>query len=148
MPHTCLFCDIARGRSAAAVVAETRSLIAFADCAPIRPGHLQIVPRAHHACFDDLPPALAGQVIRLGQRLARGLKARYGVARVAFLFTGGDVAHAHAHLVPMVAPDDITSRRYITTAEIAYAPRPQVPLAQLRGEVAALRAVLDQERAR
>ena len=37
--------------------------------------------------------------------------------RVAFLFTGGDVAHVHAHVVPMQEKTDITSARYITSPE-------------------------------
>jgi histidine triad (HIT) family protein len=32
---------------------------------------------------------------------------------VAFLFTGGDIAHVHAHAVPIHEETDITSRRYI-----------------------------------
>ena len=40
------------------------------------------------------------------------MKEVYHVDRVAFLFTGGDVAHVHAH-----AKTDITSARYIVAPE-------------------------------
>lgn len=140
MPHrSCTFCDIAKGRHATAIVHETRHLLVFADHAPIRPGHLQIIPRAHFTCFDDLPPRLAGQIMRLGQVLARVLKAEYGVARVGFVFTGHDIAHAHAHLVPLVACDDITSRRYFANAEVDYVGRPREPVSQLNATADALR---------
>ncbi len=141
---SCIFCDIARGRTVSHVVSKTRSVVAVADAAPIRPGHLQIVPRAHHACFDQMPPVLAGQLIRLGQDLARALKHLYQVDRVAFVMTGCDTAHAHAHLVPMVAPTDITSARYFEDVDtLTPVPRPLAAASELRNGVAALRAHLN-----
>jgi hypothetical protein len=47
------------------------------------------------------------------------MKALYGVPRVAFLFTGGD--HAHAHVVPMHEKTDITSQRYIAEEKLTFA---------------------------
>ena len=63
--------------------------------------------------FELLPAPLAARIVDLGQQLARRMKDVYGVDRVAFLFTGGDVAHVHAHVVPMHQKTDITSARYI-----------------------------------
>ena len=45
------------------------------------------------------------------------MKAVYNVNRVAFLFTGGDVPHAHAHVIPMHEKTDITSARYFLNPE-------------------------------
>src|SRR3954470_5911681 len=109
----CPFCRIARREIPAHIIYEDESLVSFLDTGPIRPGHVQIIPRDHYPTFDDLTAELASRTIILGQKLARILKTNYAVARAAFLFTGGDIAHAHAHVVPMVAPTDITSRRYI-----------------------------------
>ena len=36
----------------------------------------------------------------------------YGGPRVAFLFTGGDVPHAHAHLMPMHEKTDSRRKRF------------------------------------
>jgi len=145
-PDRCLFCGIAAGHIPSHRVAESENLVAFLDIAPIRPGHVQIVPRAHHPYFDDLPPALASEVVQLGQRLARALKRIYGVERVAFVFTGGDVAHAHAHLVPMVEGDDITSRRYIAEAVVTYRDPPRPPAAEQEERASRIRAELAAER--
>ena len=65
--------------------------------------------------FERLPPDLAGKILSLAQQLARRMKAVYGVERVGFVFTGTDVPHAHAHVVPMHEKTDFTSARYITT---------------------------------
>lgn len=117
---SCLFCRIAARQIPAHIVCETDRVIAFLDIAPIRPGHTQVIPKEHHPCFDALPEALLAEVAATGQRVARALKAIYGVERVGFAFTGTDVAHAHAHVVPLVAADDLTSRRYIVEEAVTY----------------------------
>ncbi len=143
--QTCIFCRIARGDAPAHIVHADERIVAFLDINPIRPGHLQIVPRAHIPYFDDLPPDLAAAIIATGQRLARILKQTQGVGRVAFCFTGLDIAHAHAHVIPLHAPTDITSRRYIAEENLTFRAAPRAPeeelaaLAErLRGEFAAL----------
>lgn len=87
--------------------------MAFLDRGPIRPAHTLIIAKAHVATFDALPDALAARIVWLGQALARRMKAVYAVDRVAFLFTGSDVPHVHAHVVPMHEKMDITSARYL-----------------------------------
>jgi len=135
----CLFCRIAAGDIPSHTVHEGDRVVAFLDINPIRPGHVQIIPRAHYPYFEDLPADLAGEITALGQRLATGLKAIYGVKRVGFLFTGGDIAHAHAHVVPLVAHDDITSRRYIAEETVSYRATPRAAEAELAETAAAIR---------
>lgn len=123
---TCLFCRIAAREVPSHAVYEDERIYAFLDIGPIRPGHTQIVPKTHYDYFDQLPPDLAAHIVQTGQRLAKAMKAIYGVERVAFAFTGGDVAHAHAHVVPMHESTDITSRRYIAEERVTFRalPRP------------------------
>ena len=92
---------------------EDGEVIALLDIAPIRPGHTVIMPRSHVETFEKLPAPLAGRILGLGQQLARRMKELYKVERVAFFFTGTDVAHVHAHVVPMHEKMDVTSQRYI-----------------------------------
>ena len=125
---SCHLCEIAKNGHEHEVWGDNR-VIVFLDWGPIREGHLQIVPRTHHSTFDVTPPELAAHVLGVGQRMARMQKQVYSVDRVAFLFTGGDIAHTHAHLVPMVEKTDITSRQYIAEAELTFRsnPRPALP---------------------
>ena len=109
----CIFCGIAVGAVPAVKIHEDADLVAFLDLGPIRPAHTQIIPRVHIATFELLPDPLAAKILRLGQQLARRMKEVYRVDRVAFLFTGGDVAHVHAHVVPLHDKTDITSARFI-----------------------------------
>ena len=113
---------MAEGRIKPHIVFEDTYLMAFLEIGPIRRGHVQIIPRAHFAYFEDLPHDLANQVPALGQKIAKAQKQLFGVERVAFLFSGGDIPHAHAHLVPMVEKTDITSRQYIKEDTVTFQP--------------------------
>ncbi len=127
---TCPLCDIAAQGHDQEIWGDDH-VLAFLDWGPIRPGHTQIITRAHHATFETTPPDLAARILALGQRIARAQKRLYGVDRVAFLFSGGDIAHTHAHIVPMVEKTDITSRQYIAEADLTFRAIPRPPIADL-----------------
>jgi len=135
----CLFCAIASGKMRAHIVHEDADCLAFLDIQPIRTGHVQIIPRTHFSYFDDLPAELCGHITVVGQKLARRMKQIYNVERVAFLFTGGDIPHVHAHVVPMEAKTDITSRRYIAEEKLTFRGLPRMSEAELAKVAAALR---------
>lgn len=138
----CLFCRIAAGEIPAHIVHEGERVLAFLDINPIRPGHVQIIPRSHYPYFEDMPPDLAGEIVALGQRIASALKAIHGVKRVGFLFTGGDIPHTHSHVVPLVAHDDITSGRYIAEEVVTYRATPRETDAELAEAADAIRTML------
>jgi histidine triad (HIT) family protein len=135
----CIFCRIAAGEIPSVRVHEDAELIALLDIAPIRPGHTVILPKTHIETFERLPAPLAGRILDLGQQLARRMKELYKVERVAFFFTGTDVAHAHAHVVAIHARMDVTSARYITSqSEISWSSE------HLRTDAEALKRVRDE----
>jgi histidine triad (HIT) family protein len=113
----CPFCAIAKGTVHTAVVWDDADIVIFLDTSPIREGHCQIIPRKHIDTFENLPADLASKILSVGQRLAKRMKDVYAADHVAFLFTGGDIPHVHAHVVPMHEKTDITSARYITNCE-------------------------------
>ena len=142
--NACLFCAMAEGRIKPHVVFEDSYLMAILDIAPIRRGHVQVFPRAHFTYFEDLPHNLARRVLTLGQKVAKAQKRLYGVERVAFLFTGGDIPHAHAHLVPMVEKTDVTSRQYIKEATVTFEPVPTATPQELELVASELKSALEQ----
>jgi histidine triad (HIT) family protein len=125
MTDQCLFCRIAARDVKAHVVHEDADLIAFLVLCPIRPGHSLIMPKAHFPYFDDVPPDIAASIVGLGQKFAVAMKHLYRVPRVAFAFTGGDIAHAHAHVVAMHEKTDITSRAYIVEETVTFREAPR-----------------------
>ncbi|MDP9351579.1 MAG: HIT family protein [Chloroflexota bacterium] len=58
----CGFCDIVAGRVEASRVYEDDFVLAFLDNAPINPGHMLVIPRAHYASLSDLPEAVGQEV--------------------------------------------------------------------------------------
>ena len=127
--QACLFCRIASGHVPSHIVYETDQVLAFLDINPIRTGHVQVIPRQHYPYFDAIPTEVAAGILTVGQKLAPVLRRLFAVKRVAFLFTGGDIAHAHA--VPLVEATDITSRQYIVEANVTFQNAPRVSESQL-----------------
>jgi len=140
--NECVFCRVARGEVRSEIIFADAEVIGLMDICPIRPGHAQIIPRDHYAYFEDLPGAIASRIVHLGQRLSRVMKTLYGVPRVAFLFSGGDHAHAHAHVVPLHEKSDITSRRYIAEETLTFRPLRRAPAERLAAAAAQLRSGL------
>jgi len=140
---SCIFCRIAGGEIPSVRLYEDERVVAFLDIRPIREGHLLVMPKAHFEYFDDLPAELAAHVMTLAQKLARAMKKAYGVARVGFLYTGTDVAHAHAHVVPLVEATDLTSRRYIAEEKLTFRPMDMVSPDDLKQAAGKLRAALE-----
>src|SRR5262245_43358910 len=89
------------------------------------------MPKEHYPYFDDIPATVCSAIVRLGQRLAVAMKRLYRVPLVAFVFTGGDIAHAYAHVVPMHEKTDITSRRYIVEDVVTFRDAPRASDADL-----------------
>ena len=142
MATPCLLCQIAKRESTAHIVHEDDRLVAFLDRGPIRPGHTLIVSKEHFAYFDEAPADLVASMAVLGREIAIALKHIYRVPRVAFLFTGGDIAHVHAHFVPMHEKTDITSRRYIVEETLTFRSRPPASDTELAGTAGEITKVL------
>ncbi|MFN3292383.1 MAG: HIT family protein [Gemmobacter sp.] len=139
---SCLFCRIAAGELPAHRIHEDAEVLAFLDLHPIRPGHVLVIPRDHHVWFEDMPEPLAARVMAVSQRLARALKATEGVERVAMVFTGIHVPHAHAHLVPMHHLHDISSAAYLANGLDSYSLPPQLAPAEMSAIAERLRKAL------
>lgn len=135
----CLFCRIARGELPAHRTYEDDGILGFLDLHPIRPGHTLIIPKAHHDWFEDLPADLATRITSCAQGLARAMKRLYGVERVALFYTGIHVRHAHAHVVPMHHPHDVSSAAYLAEGPDGYSLPPQLPAEEMARIAADLR---------
>jgi histidine triad (HIT) family protein len=142
-PQACIFCRIASGEIPSVRLHEDDRVVALLDIHPIREGHVLIMPKRHYDFFEAMPEDLAAHILALGQKLARAAKKIYGVARVGFMFTGTDVAHAHAHVVPMAEGTDLTSRRYIAEENLTFRQPEMVPAADLQKVADKMRAALE-----
>lgn len=138
----CIFCRIAQGKHPEHVILEDDLVMAFPDLRPLRPGHVQIISREHAPYFEDMAPATAARMIHAGQKLSRAMKQVYGVERVGFIFSGGDIKHSHAHVFPVFDRFDITSGQFFPGQALDYTEMPLIGVEERAATAERLRAAL------
>lgn len=104
-PTRCIFCAVAAGEVAAAVVHSDDEIVAFRDLNPQAPTHVLVVPREHIVSVAELTPAqdgLWGSLLRVAQMVAtdEGLEPA-GWRLVANVGDNGGqtVPHLHLHVL-------------------------------------------------
>jgi histidine triad (HIT) family protein len=111
----CVFCDIVAGNVPASVVYDDTETLAFLDRAPLLPGHVLVVPKAHLKTLGDLPVERVGPYFQVVQRLAgaveRGMKAE-GAFVAANIRISQSVPHLHVHVVPRRKGDGLFGRSF------------------------------------
>lgn len=138
----CLFCKIAAGALPAHILYEDAHIMAFLDLHPIREGHALVIPKEHHAWFEDLPVPLATRITTCAQQIARAMKRLYRVERVSLFYTGIHVPHAHAHVVPMHHVHDVTSQAYLRDGPDSFSAPAALPADKMQDIAIKLRAAL------
>ncbi len=107
----CIFCRIARGEFGTAFVAESETVVAFADLEPRAPTHVLVVPRSHVRSLAEVSdPQLAGELIRVANLVAERagiIESGYRVLTNTGPDAGQTVDHLHLHVLgghPLLAP--------------------------------------------
>ena len=101
----CLFCKIVAGQIPCAKIYEDDEMIAFLDIKPINPGHILIVPKAHHQDLLDTPPDLIASMMRFVPTLGKAMLQATGAEGFNLGVNTGKAAgqvvfHTHVHLMP------------------------------------------------
>ena len=124
---SCLFCRIVAGDEPAAIVWRDDLVVAFLDVRPVFPGHVLVVPTAHHETLADLPGPLVGPFFTFVQRMSVAVPAATG-AQGTFVAVNNRVSqsvpHLHVHVVPRTKGDGLRGffwprTRYADDAEAA-----------------------------
>ncbi len=106
----CIFCKIIQKDLAAYIVYEDEEAVAFLDSHPLFPGHVLLSPRQHYETLPDVPPELAGSLMRKTQLLARAVEAAMN-AEGTFIAVNNRVSqtvpHLHIHVVPRKRRDGL-----------------------------------------
>lgn len=106
----CLFCRIAAGTHAAAIVFQDQRLLAFLDHRPLFPGHCLLIPRKHREVLADLPPEEIAPLFTAAQRLSQAVEQALG-AEGSFVAINNRVSqsvpHLHIHVVPRKRKDGL-----------------------------------------
>ncbi|MEC9358939.1 MAG: HIT family protein [Pseudomonadota bacterium] len=95
-----IFTKIIKGELPGHFVWQDDQCVAIMTIAPIRPGHVLLIPREQIDHWDDLPAALASHLMLTGQRIAKAIKKALSPNRVGMMIAGFEVAHVHLHILP------------------------------------------------
>ncbi len=106
-----IFSRIAAGEIPSYKVAEDDRHYAFLDINPVAEGHTLVIPRREVDYLFDLDPEELGDLMKFAQKVAKGVKAATGCARVGMAVIGMDVPHAHIHLIPLNSEGDLDFKK-------------------------------------
>ena len=123
--YVCPFCLAVRGvedgrtlTRQSDVVLRTDSVTAFVSSHQFEntPGHVLVVPNAHHENLYDLPLPLAAKIHEAARAVALAMKAAYGCDGVSTRqhnepAGNQDVWHYHLHVFPRFSGDELYSCR-------------------------------------
>jgi histidine triad (HIT) family protein len=131
----CIFCKIAAGQIPCYKIYEDERVLAFLDVGPLALGHSLVVPKAHYARLEDMPPQEVGRCTEVVRRLAPGVLAAAGAADWNFLQNNGasaqqSVAHVHFHIIPRRDGDGLGYRWPAGKLDSAGAARLQAAIAE------------------
>lgn len=98
----CIFCKIVKGEIPNQTVLEDEKFLCFHDISPARKIHVLIIPKAHYASFDVIPPKLMSDMTEFIQKVASKLGVKEDGYRIITNIGdhgGQEVHHLHFHLL-------------------------------------------------
>jgi len=103
-----IFTKIINGDIPCYKVAEDEKNIAFLDISPLKKGHTLCVPKLEVDELYELPTEDYNSLMAFSQKVAKALKSAVPCARVGSIVLGMEVPHAHLHLVPINAEQELS----------------------------------------
>ena len=102
-----LFSKIINGDIPSYTIAESEKFYAFLDIFPLQKGHTLIVPKVEVDKIFEVPDAYLNELMQFAKPIAKAIEASFPCNRVSMVTVGLEVPHAHVHLIPINAADDI-----------------------------------------
>jgi histidine triad (HIT) family protein len=102
-----IFTKIIKGEIPSYKVAENEHYYAFLDIFPLKKGHTLVVPKKEVDYIFDLDDPTYIGLMEFSKQVAKAIKKVMPCNRVAVMVVGLEVPHAHIHLVPINAMNDV-----------------------------------------
>lgn len=102
-----IFTKIVKGEIPAYKLAEDDRFLAFLDVNPLVKGHTLVIPKEQTDYIFDLEEDLLADLHRFSQKVAIALKKAIPCRRIGVAVIGLEVPHAHVHLIPINAMNDM-----------------------------------------
>lgn len=96
-----IFSKIINGELPGHFVFQDDHCVAIMTIAPLRPGHVLVIPRQEIDHFDDLSAELASHLMVVSQKVAKAIKLAFPCERCGMVIAGLEVPHTHIHLFPV-----------------------------------------------
>ena len=101
-----VFTRIINGEIPCYKVAENEACFAFLDIAPLKSGHVLVVPKLEIDYLFDLPEKDYKALFEFTSKVAKSIKSVIPCNRVSVHVIGLEVPHAHIHLIPINTMND------------------------------------------
>jgi histidine triad (HIT) family protein len=102
-----IFSKIIQGEIPSYKIAESEKYFAFLDIFPLQRGHVLVVPKVEVDKIFDVPDEYLNELIAFAKPIAKAIEASFPCNRVSMVTVGLEVPHAHVHLIPINAAEDI-----------------------------------------
>jgi histidine triad (HIT) family protein len=102
-----IFTKIVNGEIPSYKIAEDDHFLAFLDAMPLVKGHTLVIPKKEVDLIFDLESEEFKNLWAFAQKVAKKVGAAIPCKRVGVAVVGLEVPHAHIHLVPMNAMQDL-----------------------------------------
>lgn len=105
---TSIFSKIIAGEIPCYRIAEDEKHLAFLDINPNAEGHTLCIPKIEVDQLFDLSKEDYAALMLFSRKVAQALKKTVPCQRIAMSVIGLEVPHAHVHLIPLNAMEDVT----------------------------------------
>ena len=102
-----IFSKIINGEIPSYKIAASEKFYAFLDIFTLQKGHTLIVPKVEVDKIFEVPDAYLNELMQFAKPIAKAIEASFPCNRVSMVTVGLEVPHAHVHLIPINAADDI-----------------------------------------
>lgn len=106
-----IFSRIIAGEIPSYKIAENADFYAFLDIAPMREGHVLVIPKVETDKIFDVSDDLLGKWLVFAKPIAKAIEKSFACDRCGISVIGLEVPHAHMHLVPINSADDLNFTR-------------------------------------
>ena len=102
-----IFSKIIAGEIPSYKIAENEKFFAFLDVYPLVKGHTLVVPKMEVDNFFDMPDGYLGEMLLFAKPIAKAIERAFKCNRCGISVVGLEVPHAHMHLIPINAANDL-----------------------------------------
>ena len=102
-----IFSKIIAGTIPSYKIADNEHFFAFLDIAPLKKGHVLVVPKHETDKIFDLPDEFLSGMLVFAKPIAMAIEQSFPCNRCGIIVIGLEVPHAHMHLIPINSADDL-----------------------------------------